>query len=82
MTELVYEQFAYRRRTLLRVQYPTDQPVQNIMSYRECVAGICAAYVFLLMKGALEEIGDAGGLETFSMKEGSVEKKIFWQIWN
>jgi hypothetical protein len=48
------------------------------MSYRECVAGICAAYVFLLMKGALEEIGDAGGLETFSMKEGSVEKKIFW----
>jgi hypothetical protein len=31
------------------------------------------------MKGADEEIGDCGGLDTFSMKELGMEK-IFWQI--
>jgi len=30
--------------------YPNDQPVQNIISYSEFVAGICAAYIFLLKK--------------------------------
>jgi len=33
-----------------RVQsiHPIDQPVENIMSYTECEAGICPVYVFLL----------------------------------
>jgi hypothetical protein len=31
------------------------------------------------MKGADEEIGDSGGLDTFSIRELGM-KKIFWQI--
>jgi hypothetical protein len=31
------------------------------------------------MKGANKEVGDAGGLDTFSIKELGMEK-IFWQI--
>jgi hypothetical protein len=33
------------------------------------------------MKGADKEIGDGGGLGTFSKKELGMEK-IVWQIWN
>jgi hypothetical protein len=49
------------------------------MSYCECDTGICAVDVFLLMQGTNIEIGDVGGLDTFSMNESGMEK-IFWQI--
>jgi hypothetical protein len=49
------------------------------MSHSECVAEVCTAHIFLLNEGADEEIGDAGGLDTSSIKEPGMEK-IFWQI--
>jgi hypothetical protein len=49
------------------------------MSYCECGTGICAAEVFILMKGTNIEIGDVGGLDTFAMKECGMEKS-FWQL--
>lgn len=30
--------------------YPTNQSLLNIMLYSECIAGICAAYIFLLIE--------------------------------
>jgi len=49
--------------------YPSNQPPSSIMSYCECGTGNCAADLFILTKGTKIEIGDIGGLGTFSMKE-------------
>jgi hypothetical protein len=37
------------------------------MSYCECGTEICAADLFILTKGTKIEIGDIGGLDTFSV---------------
>jgi hypothetical protein len=49
------------------------------MLYCKSRTGIFAVDVFLLMKGTNIEIGDVGGLDTFSVKEHGMEK-VFWQI--
>jgi hypothetical protein len=57
LAQLVYKQFSHHvcvpsaiNKHSLMSTYPNDQPVQNIISYSEFVAGIRAAYIFLLNK--------------------------------
>jgi hypothetical protein len=52
--------------------YP-NKPISSIMSYCECGTGNCAVDVFISLKSTNIEIGDVGGLDTFSVKECGVE---------
>jgi hypothetical protein len=70
LAQPVYKQFsqnvcgpsAINKHSLMST-YPNDQPVQNIISYSEFVAGIVLPTYFSYIKGTHEETGEDGRLD-------------------